>query len=193
MHIHNAKHLASFEGLEGLDSLKTLLISESPNLDYSLIGQLPQLTLLEISDTRHVDLEQLKGLKNLKYLNLKRIQDGIDLAHLKSLSSITWLEFSNCEITNLNQLKNIPLLELLNLSQLKTDQIGSIKQCTNLKQVNISGVELATGKRDKEGKIIYKELNRKDLDDALKGIVISPGAIDHSEHSQLRNSSGGNY
>ena len=105
--------------------------SGSPISDLHLLGNLTQLTGLEVTDAQVSDLSFLRGLTQLTWLDLSDNQ----ISDLKPLAGLTQLEslfFSDNQISDLKPLAGLTQLQLLFLS---FNQISDLKPLAGLTQL----------------------------------------------------------
>ncbi|MEA1909798.1 MAG: hypothetical protein U9M89_02145 [Patescibacteria group bacterium] len=166
------KAYSAAETLRGLDCLKSLSVYSAiysavlPSQFYlypernsfasislaDLAEHTPNLISLDISRSFFDNLEPIKGLGNLEYLymrkvNIKKTAD-FDLSpnspvsdltkHLSSLKNLKVLDLSETKAGYLTHLYGLENLRMLILSKTRTPHLGGIGQLQNLKYLDVS-------------------------------------------------------
>ena len=111
--------------------------SRSPISDLDLLGNLTQLTGLEVNAASVSDLSFLRGLTQLTWLDLSDNQIS-DLKPLAGLTQLKWLHLRGNQISDLKPLAGLTQLEGLYLS---FNQISDLKPLAGLTQLTDLGLE----------------------------------------------------
>ncbi|CAL6053769.1 T9SS_type A sorting domain-containing protein [Hexamita inflata] len=128
MKIQNYSFLRQFENLTSLD------LSYNKEIDLLIIQQIKLLTRLSLTDCELLNTSELGKLSNLQYLDIS-YNFGINISHLSFLSQLKCLNLSNCDIQCFGSLENQTNLEELDISDNSCSpalDISALKYLTNL-------------------------------------------------------------
>lgn len=92
---------------------------------------------LDLSNTRVVDLESLKGMTTLRQLNLSKTP-VVDLKPLQSLTALQQLDLSVTGAANLEPLKGLNALQQLTLSDSRVTNVEPLNGLTALQRLDLS-------------------------------------------------------
>lgn len=138
--IENAESLQSIDALAACkDTLKCLYFDDTWELsDYSIVGQLTNLTDLGLFLSYDTPLPNLSGLSQLNALNLYGAGDISALSGAKNLSMLS-LDSCNCEdLSVLSGMQNLTALSLCNMSGYYVS-FEPVLSLPNLQWLDISG------------------------------------------------------
>ncbi len=181
--------VSSFDGLEYAVNLDSVSIGHSMVPELGSLGDLPNLTYLNISysevteplvfqypksltrvsfiDTQLQDLDFMKGMVNLESLTLSRV--GIsDITPLQSMAKLQTLRMDDNAIVDLEPLRGKPDLVSLNLQGNEVMDIGPLADLTALEELvlsynpvtNLQPLENLNGLKEL---VIYKDHDVKHL------------------------------
>jgi small GTP-binding protein len=105
--------------------------------DISVLNELTNLTLLELSGNRISDISVLKDLKNLTTLYLGHNQIS-DISVLKDLKNLTLLYLSDNQILDISVLNDLKNLNSLYLCHNQISDISGLKDLKNLTTLDLS-------------------------------------------------------
>ena len=105
--------------------------SRTPISDLHLLGNLTQLTSLDVQDAQVSDLSFLRGLTQLEGLNLGSNQIS-DLKPLAGLTQLRWLYLGSNQISDLKPLARLTQLTDLGLSNNQIRDVSPLAGLTNL-------------------------------------------------------------
>ena len=145
-----AGDIDSYAPLAKLPALRTLAINHWSTDDLSSVGEITQLTKLDLSENEQYDdigfvaklenLEQLdledgqfedltplSGLKKLRVLNLTNCDEVIDCSPLSSITTLEELHLNSTGIDNVTPLSSLDRLELLDIRGTEVTDLGPLK------------------------------------------------------------------
>lgn len=122
------KTFTSFSYLKGMKKLTHLKTEGCTIVDFQDVSLLTELRELSVGG-KHLDLHPLLGLKNLRYLNIRRFKIS-DLSPLLVLTNLVKLDIGSADVTDLSPLQS--------LHKLKSVQVKS-----NINLTTLEGFEVA--------------------------------------------------
>ncbi len=129
----NAWGVRDLTGIECAINATDISLSESMVTDLSPLSELVKLEELKITGSKElVDLEPLKGLENLTYLELQ----GLGITNLEPLSDITNLESLSIQNADLSDLSPLSELSKLIYLSLRNDKINNLEPLGSLENLN---------------------------------------------------------
>ena len=138
-----AGDIDSYAPLAKLPALRTLGVNHWSTNDLSSIGEITQLTKLDLSENeRYDDIGFIAKLVNLEQLDL---EDGQfeDLTPLSGLKKLRVLNLTNCdEVTDCSPLSSITTLEELHLNSTSIDDVTPLANLNRLELLDIRGTEV---------------------------------------------------
>jgi internalin A len=148
-----------------LPKLSVLKLHNCADLhDIDVIGNITNLTWLELHSLRALDNEKIKVIKNLTNLNRLEIDFGQKITNLKCISKLTKLDFlriASCSINDgllgfdkLTKLKSLIINERT-INSLSDSDIDNIKKITSLTKLS-----LHLAKNTKISKPIFKDISK---------------------------------
>jgi Leucine-rich repeat (LRR) protein len=129
---------------------KLKLVTQKQSVDLSGIpeiisveplGELSDLTWLDISGTSVDDITPLRNANKLKTLRANGIL-AEDLSALKYCLTLEELEVANTTIDDLSVLAYLPNLQKINLSETQVSRVNGLKNCPNLTSLNLGGTRI---------------------------------------------------
>ena len=135
--------VSSLQPLSGLSQLKQLTIRGCvlSKSDLAVIGALPNLETLVLSDCSLSSIEALSKAPNLVYLDLS--MNAIrDVTPLSFMTNLTHLDLSNNALTNLSPLSALTALQELDVSYNSLSSIAPLITCGALKKLNASNNQI---------------------------------------------------
>lgn len=137
------------DGLEHAANLKSLTINDGLMLDQTSLDTIGELKSLEhlvipnlsVKDYDMNDLDWLKGLTNLKELNIKGISEIDDISAMKNMKDLESLNLSENEnITDFTPLRGLTNIKKLNLYDTVIEDYTLLKDMTNLEYLNLKKI-----------------------------------------------------
>lgn len=113
----------SLAPLQGLDKLKTLILSNNSIKEADWLHWFPQLEKLDLSNNQIDHLYKVAGHSSLEYLDLS----NNELPHayeINKFPNLRWLSLANNRLETMDGVNNLPLLQVLDLS---TNAISDFK------------------------------------------------------------------
>ena len=135
----------SYDDLQYLSFLKTLVIKNGPYADMSCIGKLENLTELKITDTsvsREV-FESIASLPLLEKLTLSNCSLS-SISAIETASQLTYLDVSNNAISNLESLAGLTKLTEAYLQDNAIGDLSALSSATMLEKLDVSGNTLTS-------------------------------------------------
>ena len=105
------------------------------------LGELSDLTWLDISGTSVDDITPLRNANKLKTLRANGILVE-DLSALKYCLTLEELEVANTTIDDLSVLAYLPNLQKINLYNTQVSRVNGLKNCPNLTSLNLGGTRI---------------------------------------------------
>lgn len=139
LRILNQQGMENIIALGELTNLTYLELNGNQLEDISPLSRLVNLTYLDLGFNRITDLGPLKGLVNLTWLDLGNNYNLTDLSALSGLTNMAELDLFNTNISDISVLSNMTNLVSLNLGG--CDNVTDISPLRNL--VNLSYLNLA--------------------------------------------------
>ena len=125
-------------GIERIGTLKYLTISDSKSIDLGQLKNATQLTDLLVVRCNITSLNGLEGLTGLKSLVLDNNQIS-DLKPLSNLTSLTLLQVNDNQISDLRPLSTLTNLYSLQISNNQITTLAGLENLTNLTHIYASG------------------------------------------------------
>ena len=127
----------SLEGLQYASNLETFSTSKKQIKDISALKGLENLKYIDLGYSNISDISVLNTLPSLESLSLSNYRlESLDF--LKNNSSLKNLNLSGSDIKNLNAINSLEGLEDLNLSYCKNSNFDFLKGTKALKKINVS-------------------------------------------------------
>ncbi|EDN8189261.1 LPXTG cell wall anchor domain-containing protein [Listeria monocytogenes] len=126
-----SKNIASLEGVQYLNNLKTLWISDNKITDINQLSGLTKLNDLDLSTNQVSDINAVSNLSNLDFLYLND-NNVTNLNPVANLSKMSELEMSNNKLTDISAVADLTNLNELILSGNTISEINAIQGLTNL-------------------------------------------------------------
>ncbi len=123
--------IESIEGIQYLNSLRILDLSENLVEDLSFIEELESLTTIVLRDNRIENIDFSFNFPNLWHLNLAENEIG-DIGALSGLYSLTSLNLNYNRINDISALESLTNLSTLHLWENEITNIDSLENLTNL-------------------------------------------------------------
>lgn len=154
----------NLSAVSSLTQLTTLDIRDFPlsQAELQVIGALPNLSDLTLSNCGISSVDALSGLRNLTCLSLNN-NTIRDISALSFMTELHELDLSNNAVTNLNAISGLKKLNSLNLADNSISSLIPLSGCTNLMLLNVSGNNLTglTGIEDmKQLSYLYAARNQ---------------------------------
>jgi internalin A len=121
----------SVQALRRIEIPVNVTLGEATNDAASQLGDLKNLTTLNLSNSKVSDVSPLKDLKNLTTLNLSRSEVS-DVSPLKNLKNLTTLDLSYSKVSDVSPLKDLENLTTLNLDFTAVSDVLPLKDLKNL-------------------------------------------------------------
>lgn len=129
--------IINLDSIAQAENLKSLIIWNAENTDFSFVKNLKKLEYLEICGCEIEDISFVAELDNLKSLSLgENIIE--DLSPLKEHMSLQSLDLHHNRISDVSALENIIDLQVLDLSENSITDLSPIANLTGLLNLNIS-------------------------------------------------------
>ena len=135
----------SYDDLQSLAFLKTLVIERGPYADMSSISALENLTELTITNTS-VSASAFEGIASLPLLEKLTISDCSlsTLAPLEQAQNLTYLDVSNNVVSNLAPLSGLTKLTEVYLQDNAIGDISPLASLSSLEKLDVSGNTLTS-------------------------------------------------
>ena len=153
-----------------LSYLTKLTITNTPVSadEVKVIGALPQLTQLTLSDCGLTTINGLEAAYSLTFLNLNN-NTLRNISPLSSMSLLQSLYLADNALTDLKALSNLQALSILDVSRNTIQDISPLTGLTNLTQLNISSNKISDLDRiDKLVKLVVLRADNNILTDISK-------------------------
>lgn len=132
----NGDSLQSIANLSHLTEVSVIRSTLSA-ADLAVIGSLPNLTSLTLSDCGISMIDELAGLTCLTYLDLS--SNSIkELSPLSFMTDLTYLDLSHNALSSLNAISSLDTLTYLDISYNSLSSLTPIAGCTALTELNVS-------------------------------------------------------
>jgi hypothetical protein len=129
--------VAAPKPLSGMRDLEVLYVSGCGTLrDITPIGNLTNLTLLNLSINKITDISALANCTKLEDLNLEQNQIW-DLSPLEYLYNLKELDISTNRIYDVSPLSGLSELEVLDLNTNEIEYVWPLSYCTNLQSLDL--------------------------------------------------------
>ena len=135
--------LSTLSGIENLQMLKTLDLSENVLGDLTPVSRLAALEILVLNHNAVSDPSPLAGLKTLRELDLS-YNSITNISALQGLTALQRLNLSNNQIKDIQTLSKLTELTSLNLSYNKISSATYLSACKKLIELNISNNSISS-------------------------------------------------
>ncbi|PCJ16051.1 MAG: hypothetical protein COB02_17285 [Candidatus Cloacimonadota bacterium] len=146
------------EFLSKLNHLVQLSLIDYPNFEFKFMKNFSKLEILEISELKIKNLEDIEYLRNLKTLIISEI------SKLEDISSISLLKLKTLSLVVCNKIKNLtPIGKILTLKDfsIETKVINNVKFLSNLKALEVLNISAKV--EDKDFNSLLKLKNLKEF------------------------------
>ena len=139
--ILTGSNITSLLSVSGFSNLEKLTVKNTNISTISDLSRLKNLKTLLITDNPELkNLSGISGLDNLELLGIRNCKGLSDLSHVSGFKKLSGIQVNNCGINSTNGLKNLPLLKNVNLNDNPhLETIDEIGQIGSLEIVTISG------------------------------------------------------
>jgi len=137
------KNITNLSGIENLDNLASLNLSNNQIKNIEPLKGLTNLTDLNLASNEMINIEPLKELTNLTKLNLAANQ-MINIEPLKELTNLTKLNLAANQMSNIEALKGLTNLTNLDLATNQISNIEPLKGLTNLTNLDLASNQMIT-------------------------------------------------
>ena len=137
------KNITNLSGIENLDNLASLNLSNNQIKNIEPLKGLTNLTDLNLAANEMINIEPLKELTNLTKLNLAANQMS-NIEPLKELTNLTKLNLAANQMSNIEPLKGLTNLTNLDLATNQISNIEPLKGLTNLTNLDLASNQMIT-------------------------------------------------
>ena len=130
------------EALGNVPQLEKLYLVKGTVNDISMLGNLKNLKVLDISETEVSDISVLSNMPELEELYIYNTKVS-DISVLRNLKKLKIVEVSFTEINDISALSDMPELEELYLSGTKINDISVLGNATQMRALAINGTEVS--------------------------------------------------
>jgi internalin A len=133
-----------FVALSSLHNMRELILTSVLTVDnIQFVEEMPNLLILDISDTNVTDISPITCLKEIRYLTMNNLCDIEDYSPLSSLTSLVYLRMRMSSLSSLVYIKDLPIVKL-DIRYTLVRDISALRDMKTLTSVYLHGMTYTT-------------------------------------------------